>query len=347
MSNKKKKCLIWDLDNTLWEGTLLEGSELRLRDGVLDVIKELDRRGILLSIASKNEYDDAMAKLKEFGIDEYFLYPQIGWNTKADSVGAIAKALNIGIDALAFIDDQAFEREEVRYHHPDVMVIDAADVKTIPDMEDFTPRFITADSKLRREMYRSDLNRKATEESFHGSSEEFLETLGMELTIAPVSHGDLERVEELTVRTNQLNSTGITYSFEELESYISSPNHIFLIASLDDKFGTYGKIGIVLLEETEEELQIKLWLMSCRVMTRGIGSALLVHIVKLAEERGKKLTADFIHTGRNRVMYVTYKLMGFEEENEADEDEENTECKLIYCNDEKKDYPGYLKIDIK
>lgn len=346
MSMKKKKCLIWDLDNTLWEGTLLEGGEVKLKDGLLEVLKELDRRGILLSIASKNEYSDAMAKLKEFGIEEYFLYPQIGWNSKSDSIAAIAKALNIGIDALAFIDDQAFEREEVRYHHPEVMVIDAAELKSIPDMEEFTPRFITADSKLRRQMYRSDLNRKATEESFNGSSEEFLRTLEMNLTIAPVTHGDLERVEELTVRTNQLNSTGITYSFEELESYISSPRHIFLIASLDDKFGTYGKIGIVLLEETETELQIKLLLMSCRVMTRGIGSALLVHIVKLAEEKGKKLTADFIHTGRNRVMYVTYKLMGFEEENEDDAENENAPCKLIYSSKEKKDYPGYLNITI-
>lgn len=346
----KKKCLIWDLDNTLWNGTLLEDSDVTLKDGVLDVLAELDRRGILLSIASKNEFDDAMAKLKEFGIDHYFLYPQIGWATKAASVGAIAKALNIGIDTLAFIDDQAFEREEIRYLHPDVMVIDAEELTKIPDMPEFTPRFITSDSRLRREMYQSDLNRKDTEENFDGSSEEFLNTLDMHLTIAPVTPGDLERVEELTLRTNQLNSTGVTYSFEELEAYISSPNHIFLIASLDDKFGTYGKIGIVLLEETETELQIKLLLMSCRVMTRGIGSALLVHIMKLAEEKDKKLTADFIHTGRNRVMYVTYKLMGFEEETETDDEDEietGTPVKLTCKNEEKKEYPSYLTIHLQ
>lgn len=344
-SKKNKKCLIWDLDNTLWQGTLAEGGSVTLRDGVREVLAELDRRGILLSVASKNEYDDAMDKLREFGISEYFLYPQICWSSKADSVAAIANALNIGMDSLAFIDDQSFEREEVRYHHPEVLTIDAADMDKLTEMPEFTPRFITEDSGLRREMYRSDLCRKAEESTFTGSSEEFLATLDMHLTIAPVAYGDLERVEELTVRTNQLNSTGVTYGFEELESYISSPRHIFLIASLKDKFGTYGKIGIVLLEETETELRIKLLLMSCRVMTRGIGSALLVHLIKLAEAKGKALKADFIHTGRNRVMYVTYKLMGFEEENPEDSDAE--QCTLIYRGEEKKEYPSYLTLQIR
>ncbi|HMM07387.1 MAG TPA: HAD-IIIC family phosphatase [Clostridiales bacterium] len=341
---KQKKCLIWDLDNTLWDGILAEGGEVCLKDGIQEVLSELDKRGILLSIASKNDHDEAMAKLKDFGIEEFFLYPQISWSTKADSIAAIAKALNIAVDALAFVDDQAFEREEILYHHGDVMVIDAADYREIPQMEAFTPRFITEDSKLRREMYRSDLNRKASEEVFHGSSEEFLATLQMELTIAPVAYGDLERVEELTVRTNQLNSTGVTYSFEKLEGYINSPDHVFLVASLTDKFGTYGKIGIVLLEETAEELKIKLLLMSCRVMTRGIGSALLVHIIKLAQAKGKKLTADFIHTGKNRVMYVTYKLMGFAEENP--EDEEAQRCNLVYNGQDHVDYPAYLKLTV-
>ncbi len=341
---KNKKCLIWDLDNTLWDGVLLEGQEVKLKEGMAAIFQELDRRGILLSVASKNDPTDAEAALKKLGLWDYFLYPQIGWNSKAQSVQAISEALNIGIDSLAFIDDQDFERAEVRYHHPDVLTIDAADYQNLTAMPEFIPRFITEDSRLRREMYRSDLNRKATEAEFSGSSEEFLATLNMELTIAPVSHGDLERVEELTIRTNQLNSTGVTYSFEELESYISSERHIFLIASLQDKFGAYGKIGIVLLEENQTELRIRLLLMSCRVMTRGIGSALLVHLIKLAQAKNKKLTADFVHTGRNRVMYVTYKLMGFEEEDESET--EARQCTLVYKGEADKDYPPYLDISL-
>ncbi len=345
--SKKIKCLVWDLDNTLWDGTLLEDGNVSLKDGVSDILKELDRRGILLSISSKNDYDDAMTKLREFGIEEYFIYPRIGWDNKADVIKEIAAALNIGLDTFAFIDDQPSEREEVAFVLPQVMVLDAADYKKIPDMERFTPKYITEDSRMRRKMYQADLERKKVESGFKGSSEEFLASLGMELTVAPVEKGDLERVEELTIRTNQLNSTGVTYSFEELEGFISSPSHIFLIAELKDKFGTYGKIGLVLLEEAGDELWIRLLLMSCRVMTRGIGSALLVHIIKLAESRGKKLLADFADTGRNRVMYITYKLMGFEETATGADDEEGSRSVLEYKGETDREYPPYLKIIFK
>lgn len=336
----KIKCLVWDLDNTLWDGTLLEDSNVKLKDGMADILKELDRRGILLSIASKNDDEEAMKKLREFGLAEYFLYPQIGWNSKAQSISAIQEMLNIGIDTFAFIDDQPFEREEVRFAHPEVLCIDAGDYRKLTEMDAFYPRFITEDSSLRRQMYQSDLVRKTQEAAFEGSSEEFLETLDMELTIAPVSHGDLERVEELTVRTNQLNSTGYTYDFEELERFISSPDHTFLIASLKDRFGAYGKIGLILLEELEETIEIKLLLMSCRVMTRGIGSALLVHIIKLARKKGKKLQAQFVDTGKNRVMYITYKLMGFEEAETLGDDL----SLLEYRGEREREYPPYLKV---
>ena len=109
------KCVIWDLDNTLWEGILIENglSGVRLREPVVDVIKEIDRRGILQSVASKNNQEDVLNALRHFGIEEYFLYPQINWEPKSQSVTRIAKRLNIGLDSIVFIDDQAFEREEV------------------------------------------------------------------------------------------------------------------------------------------------------------------------------------------------------------------------------------------
>lgn len=336
--SKKIKCLVWDLDNTLWNGTLLENDDVKLKDGIKDIIKELDRRGILLSIASKNEYDHAFKKLESFGISEYFIYPQICWNNKSKSIKAIADALNIGIDTFAFIDDQPSELEEVRFTLPEVLTLNADEYKNILNMERFTPKYITEDSKLRRQMYIDDLQRKANEESFEGPNEEFLKTLDMILTISPVKKGDLERVEELTVRTNQLNSTGTTYSFEQLESFIDCENHIFLITSLKDKFGSYGKMGLILLEETENTIEIKMLLMSCRVMTKGIGSALLIYIANLAAEKGKKLIADFIDTGKNRIMYITYKLMGFEEIETYD-----NKSVLTY-NGGKKDFPDYLKI---
>lgn len=335
---KTVKCLVWDLDNTLWGGTLLEDREVTLREGAADVIRELDRRGILLSVASKNEAEDALATLERFGLKDYFLVPQINWGSKSDSIAEIARQLNLGLDAFAFIDDQAVEREEVLFHHPQVRVYDAADYLELPSLEDFSPRFVTADSRLRRRMYQEDLTRQETEERFGSDSEAFLRTLGMCLTISPVEEGDLERVEELTLRTNQLNSTGATYDYEELTRFIRSPRYMFLIAELTDRFGSYGKIGLVLAAKSETALTIKLLLMSCRVMTRGIGSALLVHLSKAARADGLELLADFVETARNRIMYITYKLMGFEESSR-----DGGRCLLRYAGGPK-EYPEYIHV---
>src|SRR5215467_10763890 len=137
MGKQSIKCVVWDLDNTVWDGILLEDESVTLRPHVVDILKTLDERGILHSIASRNDHNTALAKLQEFGIDEYFLYPQINWNSKASSVGQIAKDINIGIDTLAFIDDQPFEREEVAFSIPDVMCIDAAEMKTLLDRPEF------------------------------------------------------------------------------------------------------------------------------------------------------------------------------------------------------------------
>ena len=114
------KCVVWDLDNTVWDGILLEDREVVLRPHVVDILKTLDERGILHSVASRNDHDLAMAKLEEFGIAEYFLYPQINWNPKSGSVAQIAKDINTGLDAIAFVDDQPFEREEVAFTHEKV-----------------------------------------------------------------------------------------------------------------------------------------------------------------------------------------------------------------------------------
>ncbi|NJD01337.1 MAG: HAD-IIIC family phosphatase [Ruminiclostridium sp.] len=336
----KIKCLVWDLDNTIWSGVLLEDIEVYLRNDIADTIKEIDSRGILQSIASKNEYDTAMLKLKEFGIDEYFIYPQIGWNPKSASVKSISQAINIGTDTLAFIDDQQFELDEVKFSLPEVLCIDSAKLDGLLGMPELNPRFVTKDSRLRRSMYISDIKRNKVEESFEGTQEEFLKSLNMVFTISPVGDGDLQRAEELTVRTHQLNATGYTYSYEELDSFRKSDKHKLFIASLEDKYGTYGKIGLVLVECQEQVWVLKLLLMSCRVMSRGVGTVMLNHIVRLAKETGVKLRAEFIPTDHNRVMYITYKFSGFKEV-------EQREDILVFENDFTYIYPfpKYLKVN--
>jgi FkbH-like protein len=313
MSKQSIKCVVWDLDNTVWDGILLEDTTVTLRPHVVEILKTLDERGILHSIASRNDHGTAMAKLQEFGIDEYFLYPQINWNSKASSVSQIAKDINIGLDTLAFIDDQPFEREEVAFTHDKVLCIDSAQLDDLLDRPEFNPRFITEDSKIRRQMYMADIRRNREETEFVGPTEEFLSTLNMVFTIATAKEEDLKRAEELTVRTHQLNTTGYTYSYEELDAFRTSPRHKLLISSLEDRHGTYGKIGLTLIECDPDIWTVKLLLMSCRVMSKGVGMIMIHHILRMAKEAGVKLRAEFLSTDRNRQMLITYRFAGFKE----------------------------------
>lgn len=318
MSGERKiKCVVWDLDDTLWDGVLLEGDRVSLKERVPDIVRTLDERGILQSVASKNDHDAAAAKLRAFGLHDYFIHPHINWDSKAHSVRSIAGLINIGLDAVAFIDDQPFEREEVSFSLPEVLCIDAAQLDRLLDMPEMNPRFITEDSKARRGLYMLDLERQKAEEQFVGSKEEFLATLGMRLAISRAEEADLQRAEELTVRTHQLNTTGYTYSYEELDHFRRSADHTLLVASLDDKYGSYGKIGLALVEHGAGVSTIKLLLMSCRVMHRGVGSVMLNHIMRLAARRGDRLHAEFVSNGRNRMMYITYKFAGFKEVQKA------------------------------
>lgn len=307
------KVLVWDLDETLWHGTLIEGDDLRLRDGAQETLEALDKRGILHSIASKNDPEMAHEALARFGLDHFFLYPQIGWSAKSAGIKKIAEAINVGLDALAFVDDQPFEREEVGHALPEVLLYDAEEVAGLPERPELMPRFLTDESAIRRQMYQADAQRNQVQEGFEGPDEEFLASLGMRFTIAPASEEDLKRAEELTVRTNQLNSTGVTYSYEELDAFRKSPDHLLIVASLTDKYGPYGKIGLALVELGAEVWTLKLLLMSCRVMSRGVGSILLGYLMKRARAAGARFQAELITTGRNRLMVVTYRFAGFRE----------------------------------
>jgi FkbH-like protein len=309
----KIKCVVWDLDNTLWDGILLEDGEVTPRPEVVEVIRRLDERGILHSIASRNDHDAAMERLERFGLADYFLYPQISWNDKSHSVAAVAKLVNIGLDAVAFVDDQPFELAEVGYALPDVVRVPVGDVGRILDDPDFMPRFVTDESARRRAMYRSQAVRDRAEQEFQGGNEEFLATLDMSFTIEPAQEDDLKRAEELTVRTNQLNSTGVTYSHADLDRYRTSPDHLLLVASISDRFGDYGKIGLSLVDTSSPAWRLKLLLMSCRTMSRGVGNVMLHHIMRLARDAGRDLEAELVDTGRNRLMYVTYRFAGFRE----------------------------------
>jgi len=312
-TQKKVKCVIWDLDETLWNGTLTEDENVWVKKEIIDIIIELDKRGILNTIASKNNYEDAIQVIMNNNLEQYFLVPQINYGAKSKSVENIVKLLNLGIDSMAFIDDQQYELDEVNYSHPEVFCIQSEDVKHILDLEPFNPLFVTEDSAMRRQLYFDNLKRQKLEEEYEGPQNEFLKSLQMVFTIKLAEDTDLRRAEELVVRTNQLNSTGITYSYEDLLEFQNKSSYKLYVCELKDKYGTYGKIGIALVEEQQTVWNIKLLLFSCRVMTRGVGNGFISYLVQKAKEKKVSLKAEFVDTGRNRVMYITYKMAGFED----------------------------------
>src|SRR5262245_39519048 len=305
------KCIVWDLDDTIWYGVLLEDGVVRLRDGIRDVLDILDRRGIVHSIASRNDRELTLQKLEELGIRDYFVQPQIAWQSKVESIRRVSARLRVAPNAIAFVDDQPFERDEVSHSLPEVLCIDASDIATLPDLPRMNPRFVTEDSRLRRVMYQSDAQRDEAQQRFAGSSAEFLATLDIAVTIGPVTAADVDRAEELIARTHMLNSTGRHYSAEEIESFRTSPAHLFLMAGLTDKYGPYGRIGLCLVDCRRETWTIELLLMSCRVASRGVAGVLLHHILTRAERAGAGVRASFVATDRNQMMYETFKAAGF------------------------------------
>lgn len=310
-ARKTIKCVVWDLDDTVWDGVLLEGGDVILRPEVRGVIQELDQRGILNSIASRNDHELAMAKLVDFQLQDYFLYPQIGWGSKSSAIRTVARSLNIGTDAIAFIDDEPYERDEVSAELPEVLCMAPGSPASLLGRPELTPRFVTADSRWRRRMYLADSARAQVAESFVGPKEEFLRSLGMRLEIARAVESDLQRAEELTVRTHLLNTTGYVYSYDELNALRTSEDHLLLIARLTDRYGPYGTIGLGLVDKEDTRWTVKLLLLSCRVAARGIATVFVNHLKRLASDAGVRLQAEMVPTRHNRLMYLSFVMNRF------------------------------------
>ncbi|GAB2934655.1 HAD-IIIC family phosphatase [Streptomyces heilongjiangensis] len=305
------KCLVWDLDNTLWNGTLLEGDDVALADGIREVITCLDARGILQSVCSRNDHDPAWARLEALGVAGYFVVPQIGWGRKSDAVRRIADRLNFAPGTVAFIDDQPAERAEVAHSLPEVRCYRAEDATLLPDLPEFNPRAVTADARGRRSMYQAGFRREDEQARFTGPHEDFLRSLEMVLRIERATPEELARVEELTQRTSQMNATGVHYSYETLRALLAGPGHEVLVATLTDRFGSHGAVGVVLLERHLRAWRLKLLATSCRVVAFGVGTVLINWLADQAARAGVHLLADFRATDRNRMMEIAYRFAGF------------------------------------
>jgi FkbH-like protein len=313
------KLIVFDLDNTIWNGTLAEQDNVALKDGFIELLNYLDLRGIVFSIASRNEFQLASQKLQEFGINEFFLFPQISWDDKGAAVRRILNRLNLRAEDTLFIDDQQYELREVRHSFPEIMVIEAPRdyldfLKYLELDANISP---TEESKTRRLLYKADLQRSEVEETFGGNNLEFLESLKQEVFLFRVSSKNMGRLSELSKRTNQLNTSGITYEPEELAVLASDRNYIVVGASMKDKFGSYGTIGLCVMKKERSANTIKLFLLSCRVMTRRVSNDILKTLFDLSKQNNSRLCVEFVMTGKNRAMYITYKMLGFYEVNSS------------------------------
>ncbi|MFD3664410.1 HAD-IIIC family phosphatase [Streptomyces sp. NPDC058659] len=308
------KCVVWDLDNTLWKGTLLEGDDVAIDDQVHRTIVELDSRGILQAVASKNDHGPAWQRLEDLGVAEYFVLARIGWGPKSSSVREIADELKFAPHTIAFVDDQPAERAEVAFHLPQVRCYPAESVPDLLTLPEFTPATVTVDSRRRRQMYQANVRRQAEQESFDGPSQEFLRSLDLVMEIRRATDDDLSRMEELTLRTSQMNATGVHYSDADLRALLDDTRHEVLAVTMSDRFGSHGAVGVALVETAPAAWHLKLLATSCRVVSFGAGATVLNWLVNEAATAGAHLVADFRPTVRNRVMEVAYRFAGFTDE---------------------------------
>lgn len=313
------KCVVWDLDNTLWPGVAAEGSPDELPNpdpGMLGIIAELQRRGIVSSIASRNDPSLLSQVEANPALAEHFVAPQISWEPKSQSIKRIAQRLNIGLDAVAFVDDSPFERAEVSYMLGDVLVLSPEELRGALDTPAFNPGSPTAEGRGRARMYRAEEQRREAESAFAGSRMDFLKWCDMHLQIAPAIPADLDRLAEMTRRTHQLNSTGDRYTETELLHFIEGPRWLVPVARLSDRFGEYGLIGAAIID-TEPEGYPGSWLaelvmLSCRVEGRGIPAALLRWIMDRARAAGAtSLRAGYRVNERNLPIRLLFRQMGF------------------------------------
>ena len=312
MPATKAKVVVWDLDHTIWDGILLEdGPEgVIVKPGIREMIEALDARGILQSVASKNNHDEAVAALAHHGLLDFMLTPQISWGPKSAAMSHIAETLNLGIDSFVFIDDQPFERGEVGEAHPSVTVL--ADTEALKLLEH--PQFnvpVTPESRGRRALYAVEAARALAAESAAGDMDQFLRGCDLVLSIARLSPEDAERVYELSQRTNQLNIAATRYSRDDVAAMLSDSNGAEAwTLRCADRFGDYGLIGFAY--GTPQTGHIRDFFMSCRVQRKRVEAAFFAWLAARYETEGAPaLTISYQKAARNGPALDLFLGLGF------------------------------------
>jgi FkbH-like protein len=327
-----KKCLILDLDNTVWGGVIgddgIEGIQLGHGLGIGKAfsefqmwVKKLKQRGIIICVASKNNEDTAKEPFEKhpdmiLKLDDIAVF-QANWETKVDNIRTIQQILNIGFDSMVFLDDNPFERNIVRDNIPGITVPELPEdpaeyLEYLYSLNLFETASYSSMDKDRTKQYQVEAQRVSLSKTFT-NEKDFLKSLNMVSVVNGFTKFNTPRVAQLSQRSNQFNLRTIRYTDADIEALADDPNVIDLSFTLEDKFGDNGLIAVVIMKpQSKETLFVDTWFMSCRVLKRGMENFTLNTMVEKAKAAGyKKIIGEYIPTTKNKMVENHYKSLGF------------------------------------
>ena len=328
-----KKCLILDLDNTVWGGVIgddgLEGIQLGHGLGIGKAftefqmwVKKLKQRGVIICVASKNneetakepfeKHPDMVLKLEDIAVF------QANWETKVDNIRTIQRILNIGFDSMVFLDDNPFERNIVRENIPGITVPELPQdpgeyLEYLYSLNLFETASYSQADKDRTKQYQVEAQRVSLQKTFSNEAD-FLKSLDMTSVVSGFNKFNTPRVAQLSQRSNQFNLRTVRYTEADIEALGQDPDVIDLSFTLEDKFGDNGLIAVIIMKKQDEEtLFIDTWFMSCRVLKRGMEDFTLNTIVEAAREKGyKRIIGEYLPTPKNKMVENHYPSLGFQ-----------------------------------
>ena len=356
ITGTNKKCIVLDLDNTLWGGIVgedgFDGIELGHSSNgkaFVDFQKELLslwNHGIILAINSKNNFDDAMKVINEHPNmilrKKNFASIQINWDDKAQNLKQIAEEINIGLNSIAFFDDDKINRERIKQEFPEVLTIEVPDDPSqfsliLKNLNDFNVLQRTDEDIKRGQMYAQQRERRELKKSI-SNLDDFLEQLDIKVKMKNSNEFLIPRISQLTLKTNQFNLTTRRYQEEEIRNFTNDHKFIVGCAQVLDKFGDNGITGVYIINKQDKIWSIDTFLLSCRIMGRGVENGILSQILIDAKYNGvEEIRANFIPTQKNKPAENFLPDFGFQKEGDNWIYKLNNEIKL----------PKHLKVEIE
>jgi FkbH-like protein len=335
LSGNIRKCVIFDLDNTIWGGVIGDDGMENIQIGELGMghafdalqrcLKELKQRGIILAACSKNEEDAAKQPFQEhpdmtLRLEDIAVFVA-NWDNKVDNIKYIQQALGIGFDSMIFLDDNPFERNLVRELLPGVTVPELPEdpslfVSYLCSLNLFETASFSEEDLQRTKQYKEEITRSDFQKAFT-SIDDYLRGLGMVSVVKPFDKFSVPRVAQLTQRSNQFNLRTIRYTEADISQIKGSHDFITLSFNLEDKFGDYGLIGLVILRRAGKATAfIDTWIMSCRVLKRGMEEFIVNQMARETRQAGiHRLVGEYLPTAKNKMVKDLYPQMGFAQAN--------------------------------